>query len=120
MFVATLRHEMEDESLLSASLVVTKNDLTGELDPWRDVYEGSDEVTVMDAPALRTFEESHLNAPELFDEPITVRTWRYVVPFDVRSTLLFSFTTPNSELQDSLLAHFETIMERVEIVAVAA
>lgn len=115
LLLASFREVMDDESLLSATLTVTKNELGGSLEPWRQAYADADDIEVMDAPALRTFETTMLNAPELFDEGVHVLTWRYIVPFDERSILMFAFTTPNHELDDIFLEHFDDIMSEVSI-----
>lgn len=115
LLIASFREEMDDESILSAALVVAKNSVGGSLDPWRGAYADAVEVTVLGEPALRTFEQSMVQAADLFDEPLTVVTWRYLVPFDARSILMFSFSSPNAELDEELLEHFDEIMAGVEI-----
>lgn len=115
LMVASLREEMDDGSVLSASLTVSKNAVTGDLASWGDAYSDSDAITVADEPALRTFEQATVEATGLFDEPLTVSTWRYVVAFDRQSVLLFSFSSPNAELGDLLVEHFDGIMAGVRI-----
>ena len=117
MLVASFREELSDESVLSASLMVAKNELTGSLDQWKTAYADAIEMTVADAPAIRTEEETVLPAGALFLEDVTMVTYRYIVEFDRRSTLLFTFTTPNAELRELLVAHFDEIMTRVTIEA---
>ena len=115
LLLAGFREEMDDGSMLTASLTVSKNGLGGSLEPWRDAYPDADDVEVLGDEALRTFEQTVAHVPELFEEPLTMLTWRYIVPFDVRSVLLFAFTTPNAELDDLMLDHFEFIMSGLTI-----
>jgi hypothetical protein len=117
LLLGSFREEMDDGSILSASLIVSKNELSGSLDPWRNAYPDAVEVAVMDEVALRTFEQSKVQMPELFDEPLTVCTWRYLVPFDERSILMFTFSSPNHELTEELEDHFGDIMNDVGITA---
>ncbi|MEL6894275.1 MAG: hypothetical protein AAFP84_21970 [Actinomycetota bacterium] len=116
MLVASFREEMDDGSIFAASLVVTKNELSGSLEPWSEAY-GDDAVgvDVAGAPALRIDERSRVAAGALFDEPVEILTWRFVVPFDARSVLMFAFSSPNHDLADILLEHVEEIMSGVEI-----
>jgi hypothetical protein len=116
LLVASFREEMDDGSVLSASLTVSKNAVTGDLAAWSDAYPGSDVITVADEPALRAFEQATVEATGLFDEPLTVSTWRYVVAFDRQSVLLFTFSSPNAELGDLLDGHFDGIMADVRII----
>ncbi len=121
LLVASFREDLNDEdddesAILAASLIVTKNDLSGSLDPWREAYgDDADEVEVLDAPALRIEERMNVKSGDLFAEPVQVVTWRYVVPFGPKSVLLFAFSTPNHELDDLLLAHVDEIMRGVTI-----
>ena len=117
LLIASFREEMDDESILSASLVVAKNDVGGSLDPWRQAYADAVDVTVLGEPALRTYERTMVRAGDLFDDDLTVVTWRYLVPFDARSILMFSFSSPNAELDGELLEHFDDIMADVEFSA---
>lgn len=116
VLIASLRQELDDGALLAASLIVTKNDLTGSLEPWTEAYgDAAVDVEVLGAPALRIEERSNVNAGELFDGPVQIVTWRYVVPFDARSVLMFAFSTPNHELDELLLEHVEMIMSGVSV-----
>jgi len=114
LLVASFREEMSDGSIFTGSLNVVKNDLGGSLDPWREAYADADDVEVMGESALRTFEQATVQLPGLFDEPLTVCTWRYLVPFDPRSILMFTFSSPNSELADDLVEYFDDIMANVQ------
>jgi serine/threonine protein kinase len=73
------------------------------------------EPTVAGEPALRTFDRATVEVAGLFDEPVTVSTWRYVFAFDPRSVLLFTFSSPNPDLDDLFEDHFEAIMSGVRI-----
>jgi hypothetical protein len=115
LLIASFREEMDDGSLLSASLNVTRNEVTGDLDAWSDAFADATELTVAGESALRTFARSTVEVTGLFDEPITVSTWRYVVAFDPRSVLLFTFSSPNSDLDDLFEEHFDAIMSEVHI-----
>ena len=42
LLIASFREEMDDGSLLSASLSVTRNEVTGDLDAWSDAYADAD------------------------------------------------------------------------------
>lgn len=118
LLIAGLREELDDGAVLAASLIVTRSDVTGSLESWTEAYGGdAAEVEVLEAPALRIEERSKVNAGELFDEPLEIVTWRYVVPFDAGSVLLFAFSTPNHELADVLLEHFDEIMSHAVISA---
>ena len=110
--IASFRLELDDDSVLSASLIVAKNELGGSLDPWSDAYPDHEDVVVDGSEALRTSERSTVQIEQLYDEPLTVCTWRFIVPFDRRSVLTFAFSTPNHELDDLLLDHFDEIMGR--------
>lgn len=115
LLFASLRFELDDDSILAASLIVSKNDVAGQLDAWRDAYPDSTDVTVDGEPAVRTFEQSHARVEQLFDEPLTVCTWRYIVPFERSSVLMFSFSSANHELTDILQDHFDEIMSTARI-----
>lgn len=117
LMLASFREVLDDDSVLTASLMVTKNDLDGSLDPWRDAYPDAAEVTIDGATALRTFEQTTVEVSGVFDEPITVSTWRYLIPFDPRSILMFAFSSPNSELGGELVQHFDEIMDDVHVVS---
>lgn len=116
LLIASMREELDDGSVLAASLTVVRNELGGDLEPWRQAYPGADDVEVMDRPALRAHEETVVRAPDLFDEPLTLVSWRYLVPFDAGSVLMFSFSSPNGELDDLLVDHFDAIMAGVALV----
>ena len=117
LMLASFREVLDDDSVLTASLMVTKNELGGSLEPWRDAYPDAAEVMVDGETALRTFEQTTVEVTGLFDEPLTVSTWRYLVPFDPRSILMFAFSSPNSELGDELVQHFDEIMDDVQVVS---
>lgn len=114
IMLASFREEVED-GILAGSMIVARNELGGSLEPWRTAYPDTVDVTVDGGAALRTFEQAKVNAPDLFDEPLTLLTWRYLVPFDDRSILMFTFTSPNAELEDELLEHFDDIMAGVHV-----
>ncbi len=115
IMLASLRVEMDDGSLLAATMMVTRNDLGASLEPWRAAYADSVDVTVNEAAALRTFEQVHTQVGDLFEGPLTIVAWRYVVPMDDHSVLLFTFSSPNAELAEELLEHFEDIMSEVRV-----
>lgn len=114
LFYASLDEELDD-TVLAATLTVTRNDLTGDLDAWRDVYEASIDTEVAGAEAIRVVEDTTVQAEELFDEPITICSWRYVVAFGPSSVLIFAFSTPNHELREEFEEHIEAIMAHVTI-----
>lgn len=118
MLLASVREDLGEERILAISLIVTRNELGGSLDPWRDAFQDAEdlvEVTVLDEPAVRIASRAMVDAGDLFEEPLQVVTWRYVVPFDDRSVLVFAFSTPNHELDEILLEHVEMIMSGVSI-----
>ncbi len=117
LMLASFREVLDDDSVLTASLMVTKNELGGSLEPWRDAYPDAAEMTVDGETALRTFEQSTVAVSGLFDQPLTVSTWRYLVPFDPRSILMFTFSSPNAELGDELSEYFDEIMDDVHVVS---
>jgi len=120
IMLASFRESLSDDSVLGASLIVTRNALGGSLEPWSEAYgDNSVEVDVLGAPALRIEERSAIAAGEIFDEPVHIVTWRYVVPVDASSVVLFAFSTPNHELDELLLAHFDEIMQHISIVPAA-
>lgn len=116
LLIASFKEELDGGSLITASLMVNRNELTGSLDAWRDAYDGDAlELEVSDRPALRTDEATTIPAGALFEDDFTVVTYRYIVEFDRRSTLVFNFTTPNAELKEVFAEHFDEIMARVTI-----
>lgn len=114
LMYASVNEELDDESVLAATMTVTRNDLTGDLDAWRDVYEDSIDLTVADHDAIRIVEETMVRADEFFEEPLTVSTWRYVVTLGT-GVMIFAFTTPNHELREVFEDHFDAIMDHVRI-----
>lgn len=115
LFIANLRHEFEDETVMTATLTAMHNELVGDLATWADVYEDSEPRTVDGRDALLTFEATTVQVGELIEQPLTMCTWRWIVAIDGHSTAIFSFTTPNHELAEPMFGHFETIMEEVRI-----
>lgn len=116
LLIASFNEELDGGSRITASLMVNRNELTGSLDSWRNAYDGDAlELEVSDRPALRTEESTIIPAGALFEDELTVATYRYIVEFDRRSTLVFNFTTPNAELKEIFAEHFDEIMARVTI-----
>lgn len=115
LLYASMRQDFDDDSFLGASLLVAQNTVGGSIAPWREAYPDHDDVLVAGITSLRTFEESTVNAPALTDEPMHIVTWRYIVPFDPRSVLLFTFSSPNEDLREDLEAYFADIMDDVTL-----
>jgi len=115
LFIANLRHEFDDETVMTATLTAMHNELVGDLETWADAYEDAQACTVDGRDALLTFEATTVQVGELIEEPLTMCTWRWIVSIDESSTALFSFTTPNHELAEPMFGHFETIMADVRI-----
>lgn len=116
VMLASFREALSDESVLCASLIVTHNGLSGSLEPWSEAYgDSADEIELLGAPALRIEERANVAAGDVFDEAVKIVTWRYVVPVDGRSVAVFAFSTPNHELDELLLTHFDEIMHRISM-----
>lgn len=115
LFIANLRHEFEDETVMTATLTAMHNGVVGDLETWADAYGDAQTCTVDGRDALLTFETTTVQVGELIEEPLTMCTWRWIVLLDESSTALFSFTTPNHELAEPLFGHFETIMADVRL-----
>lgn len=116
LLIASFNEELDGGSRITASLMVNRNELTGDLDAWGHAYDGDAlELEVSDRPALRTEEATTIPAGALSEDELTFVTYRYIVEFDRRSTLVFNFTTPNAELKEIFAEHFDEIMARVTI-----
>ncbi len=116
LFIASFREDFEDESTLAATMTVIHNQ-AGDLETWAEAFEDAEPCTVSDRDAVLTYEATTVGIPGLADEPITVCTWRWIVDFDETSTVVFSFSSPNHELQKQLYDHYESIMADVTITA---
>lgn len=104
----------EDDEHLGANLVVVRNSVSGELGTWSETFPDAVGLELAGRPALKIRSESEVSGGP-FARPAVLVTWRYVLPLDDESVLLFTFTSLNAAVAEVLDEYFDRIMAAVTI-----